>query len=327
MKSLSDLFKEKQNRENRVYQEKVQTISVATLSSLFKWLKKTFSSQKREAFLNSLTIILKEALTGFSRTIFRVKDKDVKNELARVREAIVSVEKAMALVGDSGKTGFSGLAKKVKSLNKAISGIKNTTFSVKDKNTQKALEQIKLLASSAKRIDKHSQSLVETIEKEGVITKKQQEELKTIVGQAKDTIKLLSAVLGVLEKINKQVGGQKYPKTIRVSNLDELEKKITQLSKDIKSLSFPETDVSPIIKGLGKLETTIKNLQFPVPNFKSSFEHSLSMQLDEQDLTIHYNDNQDVDYLEAELNGKTYRKTLTYDANGNPISISKWVEQ
>lgn len=115
-----------------------------------------------------------------------------------------------------------------------------------------------------------------------------------------------------------------FPKSLDVNNLKEHTKAIIDA---IKAIEMPEgTDVSPVVDIVREVKASIDGLVFPVPNFQSSWNHSLDMQSNDSNVTVHRTSGV-VDYLEMTNDGGTYRKTITRDSSGNATAISDWSQQ
>lgn len=137
-------------------------------------------------------------------------------------------------------------------------------------------------------------------------------ELKTIqrgltTKESVDTLKMeksLSDMLGLLEKV---------------------------INKPEKEIVIPTTDNEPLVKAQKETTKAINNLVFPVPNFSSSWQHSLTMQSQDLATTGVYktvNSRKVQDYVQFTGNdGNIYRNTFSYDADGDWIGHTGWIKQ
>lgn len=103
------------------------------------------------------------------------------------------------------------------------------------------------------------------------------------------------------------------------------------LQKPEKEIVFPETDLEPVVRAAKETTKAINSLTFPVPNFSSSWQHSLTMQSDDLAKTISYktvSGKEVVDYFEfVGIDGNTYRKTFNYRADGKALGWTGWEKQ
>jgi hypothetical protein len=122
-----------------------------------------------------------------------------------------------------------------------------------------------------------------------------------------------------------------FPSKISVDNLGIISKSLDILIKEVKKLQTNQPEIvipdnsKDIVFEIKKLEEILTNLRFPVPNFRSSYQNSLSMRLQDETKTFVY-DGSNVDYVEATHHGKTYRKTFTYSGD-NITGVTNWEEQ
>jgi hypothetical protein len=116
-------------------------------------------------------------------------------------------------------------------------------------------------------------------------------------------------------------------------DLSSIKSGLESIVEEIKRIQVtPEVNID--LKGIEKStkETTqaIKSLSFPVPNFKSSWSHSLSMRADDFGKTFAYTTDGTKKVVESitvnDEDGGTYRKTYAYsgDGSGDPVSESAW---
>jgi hypothetical protein len=124
------------------------------------------------------------------------------------------------------------------------------------------------------------------------------------------------------------------PETKVEIDLTTLEELIRANNELLKALDKPqqEIDLTPVEEASNKTTEAIQQLRFPVPNFQSSFQHSLTMQ--SEDLGKHYvyttvGGSKAISYIEfVGLDGKKYRKTYTYSSNDPeyPDDETAWTE-
>lgn len=138
-----------------------------------------------------------------------------------------------------------------------------------------------------------------------------------------------------LERIAKSLATQK-PAQVTVEKTEvDLSPAIEMLGELQKLLSDlvdkkVETDYGPILNGLKEVTNSVNGLEFPVTSFKSSWNHSYTMQSQDQPMTIAYTtvaSRKVVSYVEVLIGTDTYRRTYTYDSDGDAISATTWVKQ
>jgi|GEM_PF-5160312 len=145
--------------------------------------------------------------------------------------------------------------------------------------------------------------------------------------------------------INELQAIKKAVEVVGVGNDEKIQKSLTSVLGDLKSglLKLEQTvkdskveipdNTKDIIEGYKKVVKSIQDIKFPVPNFQSSWQHSLTMQAEDLPKTYIYTivgGTKVVDYIEMSTpSGDTYRKTFDYtsvDPN-NPDGHSGWVKQ
>ncbi len=133
-------------------------------------------------------------------------------------------------------------------------------------------------------------------------------ELSPVINVQKDTPKVeidLKGVMDRLEAITERLNLLEINPTV-VIDTDELKKS----TDDVKQ--------------------AINNLKFPVPNFQSSWSHSLSMRSEDMDKAFAYTTDGTKKVIESitvrDEDGALYKKTYTYagDSSGDPLTESKW---
>jgi len=65
--------------------------------------------------------------------------------------------------------------------------------------------------------------------------------------------------------------------------IKQIEKAVKSISKEVKIPEQKETDLSPLVQAMDNVKTTIQNIQFPVPNFRTQdIVDAISLSLDLQ---------------------------------------------
>lgn len=323
MKSLSDLVKEKRRQEKQVALEKTEVITASFLATILAWLKKTFSPKKQKSFLNTLTIILKDLLSSLAKNIFKVRDKEAHKRLALIKKEIIKLDKSLSVLVSSDTDNSLSIVKQIKTLNEAIKSLKKAKYRVENRNLDTLSELAKKLHTLVNKTNKYLSDIASYSDKNLKSGQKGNKQLTDLDKRAKDIVSAIKKAILVLTQLTKK----EFPSSISVSNLDELKEQIIQLKEAVVNISFPETDISPVVSAVKEVEDSIKSIRFPVPSFKSSYEHSLSMRLKDAPKKLTYDAGGRIDYIEATYEGKTYRKDLTYDENGNLTDVSAWVQQ
>lgn len=117
--------------------------------------------------------------------------------------------------------------------------------------------------------------------------------------------------------------------------LGNLESGLANLGLLLQALINKEVPVSPdrtdeVLAGLKAVTETIQNLKFPVPNTSSSWQHSLTMQSEDMAKTIVWTTVAGTAVPSTmtfvAYDGKTYRKTFSYDGSANCTGWTKWTE-
>jgi hypothetical protein len=125
----------------------------------------------------------------------------------------------------------------------------------------------------------------------------------------------------------------KVPETKVNIDLSVLEELIRTNNELLKVLDKPETaiDLSSVEEASNKTTEAIKALRFPVPNFQSSWQHSLTMQSEDRGQLLVYktvNSKKVPDYKQfTSQDDTTYRKTYSYDTAGDCTGWTAWTKQ
>lgn len=117
-----------------------------------------------------------------------------------------------------------------------------------------------------------------------------------------------------------------------VIDLKDVKDRLESVVEAIKGIEIPENkvDFSDVIDACKETTRAINNLKFPVPNFHSSYDHSLSMRSEDMDKVFTYTTDGSTKVIESitvrDVDGAQYVKTYTYsgDGSGDPVTESKW---
>ena len=115
-------------------------------------------------------------------------------------------------------------------------------------------------------------------------------------------------------------------------DLSGVKNKLESVIKAIEKIEIPENkvDFSDVIDACKETTRAINNLKFPVPNFHSSYDHSLSMRSEDMDKVFAYTTDGSAKVIESitvrDVDGALYIKKYTYsgDGTGDPVTESKW---
>ncbi len=115
-------------------------------------------------------------------------------------------------------------------------------------------------------------------------------------------------------------------------DLSGVKNKLESVIKAIEKIEIPENkvDFSDVIDACKETTRAINNLKFPVPNFHSSYDHSLSMRSEDMDKVFAYTTDGSTKVIESitvrDVDGALYIKKYTYsgDGTGDPVTESKW---
>lgn len=142
-----------------------------------------------------------------------------------------------------------------------------------------------------------------------------------------------------LDKITEQVKKIELSPKITVQkdtprveiDLQGIEKRLEAISGRLNLLEFNpvvEVDVNSVRDAVDEVRKSINNLKFPVPSFKSSWSHSLSMRSEDLDKTYTWTSDGGKDVVETitvkDEDGSSWRRTYTYDGSGKVLTESKW---
>jgi hypothetical protein len=142
-----------------------------------------------------------------------------------------------------------------------------------------------------------------------------------------------------LDSIKRSISSLKLDPSIEVKQ-PEIKIDIDRISTDLKNVleAIKSLDVQPqvnvdleaVIKACNKTTEAINSLQFPVPNFQSSWQRSLTMQSEDLGKEYTWTTDGGKDVVETitfiARDGKTYRKTYSYDGSGKIESETAWTE-
>ena len=144
-----------------------------------------------------------------------------------------------------------------------------------------------------------------------------------------------------LDEIKKELSKIELSPNINVQNeapqvsidLDGVKNLLESLVEEIRRIQVtPEVniDLSKVVDASDKTTQAVNNLKFPIPNFHSSYDHSLSMRVEDMDKAFAYTTDASKKVIESitvrDVDGGAYRKTYTYsgDGSGDPITETKW---
>lgn len=159
---------------------------------------------------------------------------------------------------------------------------------------------------------------------------------KYVQDELKNVVKSLKVLQDTLKSIDfkPKVDVNTTPE-IKI-DLNGLQSQLEALLEAIQSINVSPTiqiDIDEVKSAVERTTEAIKNIRFPVPNLKSSWDHSFEMQSKDLPATYAYTTvagKKVIDYIEVQaLDGKTYRKTFTYDTDGTTDIVAKsgWIEQ
>lgn len=152
----------------------------------------------------------------------------------------------------------------------------------------------------------------------------------------------LMALRKQVQSLSKAIDGIELKPNIQVAS-PEVKIDLASLQSQIKALqdTIREIEVSPVVNidtdelnaSMGAVKSSIESIKFPIPNFQSSWQHSLEMQSKDRPKKFIYTTvggSKVISYIEMVGNdGNTYRKTYSYTSNDpeNPDADSGWVQQ
>lgn len=113
-------------------------------------------------------------------------------------------------------------------------------------------------------------------------------------------------------------------------DLSDIQNKLENVIKAIEKIEIPENkvDFSDVIDACKETTKAINNLKFPVPNFQSSWSHSLSMRAEDLDKVYTWTTDGGKDVVETitirDEDGSQWVRTYSYDGTGKVASETKW---
>jgi hypothetical protein len=151
--------------------------------------------------------------------------------------------------------------------------------------------------------------------------------LPKYVGEKLDQIKKELSKIEVRPEVNVETKASDV-----VIDLKEVKDRLESVVEAVKGIEIPENkvDMSAVISACKDTTKAINNLIFPVPNFHSSYDHSLSMRSEDMDKTFAYTTDGSTKVIESitvrDVDGALYIKEYTYsgDGTGDPVSETKW---
>jgi len=142
-----------------------------------------------------------------------------------------------------------------------------------------------------------------------------------------------------LDSIKKSVSALKLDPKIEVKqpeikiDIDKISGELNNVLKAIEGLEVQpqvNVDLKTVVTACNKTTEAINNLRFPVPNFQSSWQRSLTMQSEDLGKEYTWTTDGGKDVIETisfvARDGKTYRKTYSYDGSGKVSSETAWTE-
>jgi gamma-glutamylcyclotransferase (GGCT)/AIG2-like uncharacterized protein YtfP len=204
-----------------------------------------------------------------------------------------------------------------------------------------SLNELKTATKSNKLI------LPETQKVEGEVTVKNQVTIPEVKipeypKQIKTDVVSLPKYIGEkLDSIKKELSKIEVSPVINVENeapqvtidLEGVKSGLEAVVEEIRRIQVtPEVniDLDKVISATDKTTKAINSLVFPVPNFHSSYDHSLSMRANDMDKTFAYTTDGAKKVIESitvrDIDGGQYIKTYTYsgDGTGDPVTESRW---
>jgi septation ring formation regulator EzrA len=118
-----------------------------------------------------------------------------------------------------------------------------------------------------------------------------------------------------------------------VLDLDKVTKEVEAVKTAISKIDVrPEVniDMQAVISACKETTKAIEEIIFPVPNFQSSWQKSLTMQSEDLGKTYTWTTDGGQDVVETitftGYDGKQYRKTYGYDGSGKVLTETAWTE-
>ncbi|OPZ94940.1 MAG: hypothetical protein BWY74_00151 [Firmicutes bacterium ADurb.Bin419] len=301
MKTLDELLEEKKQQEKSSKENKTSLLQTVGLMSSLREVKKQTKIAPTKGFLSWFRLVFNDFGSFLQKVVF-------KSKVVNLDEITKSVDKL------GGKT-LNVEVKNQIDLTKQFDSVSRNIEKLQDKLS-------KYVSAVEKSIKKIKFPEPKDFPDKIAITNKK---IDVSVDNLDELKKSISGTNRILSAINSIVSSKEYPNEIKISNLAELNKHFENISKSVEAIEFPQVDVSSIVLAVKAVKQTINDLKFPVPNFKSSYEHSLAMRLKNAPKEFTY-DGDDLAYVEATHMGITYRKTFTY-SDGKLISATDWEEQ
>lgn len=114
-------------------------------------------------------------------------------------------------------------------------------------------------------------------------------------------------------------------------DLNGVKKLLEEISERINMLEVSPTvvvDTDEVKTAVNEVRKSINNLQFPVPSFKSSWSHSLTMRSEDLDKTYTWTTDGGKDVIDTitvkDEDGSIWKREYTYDGSGKVLTESKW---
>ena len=157
-----------------------------------------------------------------------------------------------------------------------------------------------------------------------------------------DVVSLPKYIGEKLDSIKKELSKIEVSPVVNVDNkapqvtidLEGVKSGLESIVEEIRRIQVtPEVniDLDKVIDASNKTTKAINSLVFPVPNFHSSYDHSLSMRANDMDKTFAYTTDGAKKVIDSitvrDIDGAQYIKKYTYsgDGTGDPITESRWV--
>jgi len=208
-------------------------------------------------------------------------------------------------------------------------------------NLLHSLNELKIATKSNKL------TLPETQKVEGEVTVKNQVNIPEVKipeypKQIKTEVVSLPKYIGEkLDSIKKELSKIEVSPVVNVDNkapqvtidLESIKSGLESIVEEIRRIQVTpkvNIDLDKVISATDKTTKAINNLVFPVPNFHSSYDHSLTMRAEDMDKAYAYTTDGSTKVIESitvrDVDGAQYIKEYTYsgDGTGDPVTESRW---
>jgi len=154
--------------------------------------------------------------------------------------------------------------------------------------------------------------------------------LPKYVSDKLDSLKKSIDSLEMKPEVKVNVDNKKPEVSIDLSGVKNAVEDVVEAVRAIPKPPEVDIDIKPLITRLKAVEQAVKNQIYPVPNLKSSWQHSLTMQSEDRGKVYEWTTDGGKDVVESitftAVDGNTYKKTYSYDGLGKVSSESSWVQ-